>query len=257
MVSSLSNGNKTLFAIGVFLLFLTLPPSIVLGPLGLSRLISFESDRSAFLTETYGNSTEEVAALFANTSDAINQLESVLMQLTYGLDNLTTAFANVNTTVNLPPLNQPVTSMIVQGTIRWTLSVADFNLLSPTLPNSTYRAYSSYLDGVPFYVIALDPPMQNAPLVVSGSGFFFLYGVLDVPTLWNFTGSTASIILPSGPRLLVNTTACAECTPIPPAVYLQMTGTRVSLFQNLVSRAASSPNIHFNLPNRTNFYFFK
>ena len=99
--------------------------------------------------------------------------------------------------------------------------------------------------------------MQNAPLVVSGSGFFFLYGVLDVPTLWNFTGSTTSVTLPSGPRLLVNTSACAECTPIPPAVYLEMTGTRVSLSQNLVSRAAASPNIQFNLPNRTNFYFFK
>lgn len=256
--SSVSNGNKTLFAIGVILLFLTLPPSIVLGPLGLSRLITFQSERSSFLGETYGNSTEEVAALFTNTSDAINQLEFILMQLTYGLDNLTTAFANVN----LPPVSQPTTSMIMQGTLRWkvtvnTQAITNFNLLSPMLPNSTYRAYISYLDGLAFYVIALDTPMLNGPVVVSGSGFFFLHAVLDVPTLWNFTGSSISVILPNGPRLLVNTTQCDQCSPLPAAVYLEMTGTRVSLSQDLVSRSVTGPDIYFNVPNRTNFYFFR
>lgn len=254
--------NNTLLTTGILLLLLLVPTTLVLGPLGLSRMASFQSERRAFLLENYDNTTNQIQNLLLNTTDGIAQLQLILMQLYYGLGNLTAAFANVTEPVILPSIGSPETSMITQGTIRWSLAATStpYAGLSPSLPNSTYRAYISYLDGVAFYVVAVDPPLNNGPIVVSGAGQFYLFGYFDQPNLFNNSllfAFAALVIIPGAPPLMVNTTPCAECTPIPAYVSIWFDPWNLFLRQLLVQRTATTPDIHFDLPSYTNFYFFK
>jgi hypothetical protein len=252
-MSSSHDTNRRLLIIGICLLFITLLPSIILSGITLPALNSFQTERNTFLNDEYENTTEELNVLYDNTTNAINTVSLLMAQAQYGLGNIT---------MN-PPSSVPPTTMIYEGTLRWVITFNNagaplYNNLPANTPNSTYRAYVSSLDGIAFYVIALDAPLLNGPITVSGNNFVFINAVFDNNMLFGFAGTgSLNTFAPSSLPILVNTTLCTPCQRLVTSMSLRVSPTLTSLRHLLFSRSATTPPISFDLRPMTHFLFFK
>jgi hypothetical protein len=245
--------NDRLLLIGIGLLFLMFIPGIILSSITFASLDAFQRDRNAVMNDEYVNTTQDLTALYDNVTVGIAAVELLLAQVQYGLGNIT---------MN-PPSSVPPTTMIYEGTLRWAVTfnnapVPTFNSLSASTPNSTYRAYISSLDGIPFYVIALDTPLLNGPITVSGNNFAWIVAVFDNNMLFGFAGTgLLQTFAPSSLPMLVNTTDCDPCQRLVTSLTLRASPTVTYLRHLLFSRAATTPPISFDLRPTTHFIFFK
>jgi hypothetical protein len=162
-----SNTQNLLIVVGWVLLIIMLLPSIIMSSLGISNLNVFHSNRNNYLYQEYSNVTVEMTANFTNASNSIATLEQILLQIQFGTNN------------------SGSTSMTQEGTIRWQIdqdgSVGGegFDTWPASVPNSTYRAYTTVLYGITYYVIALDPFLNNPPLKS-----YSIYRPLPLPNLF-------------------------------------------------------------------------
>lgn len=257
-----SNTQNILIGVAWILLILMLLPSIIMSSLGLSNLNAFHTNRNNYLYQEYNNITVEIANNYTNSSSnevasEIAALEQLLLQIQFGTNN------------------SGSTSMIQEGTVRWCVDYGftlgcSFSNLPANAPNSTYRAYTTVLYGITYYVIALDPYLNNGPIQMINPGYQIVQTTIGVafgekPFLGtDLAAFYNNVNFPTGEirSFVMNTTECDVCFRllIEATTRFRCSGlTECSIYQTTtISDTPFFPNpVNFTIRPVTQFLFFK